>query len=186
MPISINGSGTITGVSVGGLPDGIVDTDMIANSNVTAGKLASGAGGKILQIQSLTTESKTDTTSESFVDVNGFSLAITPSAATSKVLIIASSTLEQDGSGNFSYATILRGSTNLGHSTGGLTLSHEYYYPGQQDQEQPCTMVFLDSPNTTSATTYKVQIRKAGGNRVGWNGSQSTIKGSFMLIEVGA
>ena len=118
--------------------------------------------------------------------MNGFSLAITPSAATSKVLIIASSTLEQDGSGNFSYATLLRGSTNLGHSSGGLTLSHEYYYPGQQDQEQPCTMVFLDSPNTTSATTYKVQIRKAGGNRVGWNGSQSTIKGSFMLIEVGA
>ena len=37
MPIAINGSGTITGVSVGGLPDGIVDTDMIANSNVTAG-----------------------------------------------------------------------------------------------------------------------------------------------------
>ena len=30
MPIGINGSGTITGVSVGGLPDGIVDTDMIA------------------------------------------------------------------------------------------------------------------------------------------------------------
>ena len=36
MPIVLNGSGTISGVSVGGLPDGIVDTDMIANSNVTA------------------------------------------------------------------------------------------------------------------------------------------------------
>ena len=43
MPITINGSGTITGVSVGGLPDGIVDTDMIANSAVTAAK-ASGVG----------------------------------------------------------------------------------------------------------------------------------------------
>jgi hypothetical protein len=30
MPIAINGSGTVTGISVGGLPDGIVDTDMIA------------------------------------------------------------------------------------------------------------------------------------------------------------
>ena len=44
MPITINGSGTITGVSVGGLPDGIVDTDMIANSAVTSAK-SSGLGG---------------------------------------------------------------------------------------------------------------------------------------------
>ena len=32
MPISINGSGTVTGISVGGLPDGIVDTDTLATS----------------------------------------------------------------------------------------------------------------------------------------------------------
>ena len=35
MSITINGAGTITGVSVGGLPDGIVVTDMIANDAVT-------------------------------------------------------------------------------------------------------------------------------------------------------
>ena len=40
MPIAINGSGTVTGVSVGGLPDGIVDNDMIANSTIAEGKLA--------------------------------------------------------------------------------------------------------------------------------------------------
>ena len=44
MPITINGSGTITGLSVGGLPDGIVDTDMIANNAVTSAK-ATGIGG---------------------------------------------------------------------------------------------------------------------------------------------
>jgi hypothetical protein len=41
MPIAINGSGTITGVSVGGLPDGIVDTDMLAADAVTAAKIGS-------------------------------------------------------------------------------------------------------------------------------------------------
>tara|TARA_R100001015_G_C4574181_1_gene131726 strand:- start:345 stop:938 length:594 start_codon:yes stop_codon:yes gene_type:complete len=46
MPIAINGNGTVTGVSVGGLPDGIVDADMLASNAVTAGKLASGVGGK--------------------------------------------------------------------------------------------------------------------------------------------
>ena len=44
MPITINGSGTITGVNVGGLPDGIVDTDMIATGAVTSAK-SSGLGG---------------------------------------------------------------------------------------------------------------------------------------------
>ena len=41
MPVSINGNGTITGVSVGGLPDGIVDTDMLAADSVTAPKIGS-------------------------------------------------------------------------------------------------------------------------------------------------
>ena len=44
MPIVINGDGTITGISVGGLPDGIVDTDMIAAGAVTSAK-STGLGG---------------------------------------------------------------------------------------------------------------------------------------------
>ena len=38
MAVTINGDGTITGLSVGGLPDGIVDTDVIANNAVTTAK----------------------------------------------------------------------------------------------------------------------------------------------------
>ena len=44
MAIAINGSGTVTGISVGGLPDGIVDTDMIAAKAVTTAK-STGLGG---------------------------------------------------------------------------------------------------------------------------------------------
>jgi hypothetical protein len=51
MPITINGSGTVTGLSVGGLPDGIVDTDMLAAAAVTAPKRGAGA---ILQVVSTT------------------------------------------------------------------------------------------------------------------------------------
>ena len=43
MPISIAGDGTISGVSVGGLPDGIVDTDMLATDAVTAAKLGTNS-----------------------------------------------------------------------------------------------------------------------------------------------
>jgi hypothetical protein len=39
MPISISGSGTITGISAGGLPDGCIATDDLANNAVTAGKM---------------------------------------------------------------------------------------------------------------------------------------------------
>ena len=45
MAIAINGNGTITGISVGGLPDGIVDTDMLAANAVTAAKATGSAKG---------------------------------------------------------------------------------------------------------------------------------------------
>ena len=44
MSITINGNGTVTGISVGGLPDGIVDTDMIAANAVTPAKSTISAG----------------------------------------------------------------------------------------------------------------------------------------------
>ena len=66
MPISINGSGTVTGISVGGLPDGIVDTDMLANNAVTVAK-SSGLGTSTRTIGSSTTLS-----SQANVDYTGF------------------------------------------------------------------------------------------------------------------
>ena len=42
MPITINGSGTVTGISAGGLPDGVITTDDIAANAVTTAKLGSG------------------------------------------------------------------------------------------------------------------------------------------------
>ncbi len=49
MAIQINGNGTITGISVGGLPDGIVDTDMIATNAVTPAKSTDNMVYKFLQ-----------------------------------------------------------------------------------------------------------------------------------------
>ena len=43
MPVTINGDGSITGLAVGGLPDGSVDADTLASNAVTSAKLASGA-----------------------------------------------------------------------------------------------------------------------------------------------
>ena len=71
MPVSINGNtGVITGLAVGGLPDGIVDADMLAANSVTSGKLASGVGGKILQVKQTFKNDTASTSSGSFSDIS--------------------------------------------------------------------------------------------------------------------
>ena len=47
MPIAINGSGTITGISVGGIPDGVVDTDVLAANAVTYAKIGTTEQGQL-------------------------------------------------------------------------------------------------------------------------------------------
>ena len=79
MPIVLNGSGTITGISAGGLPDGIIQ----------AADLASGVGGKILQVVSSVKKdvaSASVSRSSDWVS-HGLSVSITPSSASNKILI---------------------------------------------------------------------------------------------------
>ena len=152
MPITLNGSGTVTGISVGGLPDGIVDGDT----------LASGVGGKILQVvQSLNTTITDYSASASYRDI-GISQAITPSATSSKILIQASITcgfgyLNQGYSVGFQ---ILRGSTVVptAPSTSGQTSTFALFPTGSNDDDcGTVTFSYIDSPSTTSAITYKLQ-----------------------------
>ena len=78
MPIAINGSGTVTGVSVGGLPDGIVDTDMLAANAVTAAKRGTGAVLQVVTKKSTSAVSYTDASAQDYVVLT--SDAITVSA----------------------------------------------------------------------------------------------------------
>ena len=92
MPIAINGSGTVTGISVGGLPDGIVDADMLASNAVTAGKLASGVGGKVINYaQTL----KKDVSSASLTEgtISGALMSLSYAAASSSNKLLLSYTI---------------------------------------------------------------------------------------------
>ena len=83
MAIAINGSGTVTGISVGGLPDGIVDTDMLAAASVTSAKR--GATG-ILGYAKQTTSAATDCSdAASFITISNFALSYTPVSSSSKL-----------------------------------------------------------------------------------------------------
>ena len=94
MPVTINGNGSITGLSVGGLPDGSVDADTLASNAVTNAKIASGAitssempTGSVLQAVEGSTENRIEITSGtgSWVDTN-LSATITHSNTVNKLI----------------------------------------------------------------------------------------------------
>ena len=162
MPITINGSGTITGVNVGGLPDGIVDTDMIANNAVTSAK-STITGGKILQVQSavLTTAFTTGSmTSGQNYDI--LTCDITPSAATSKILIQwFISQLAVTGGTDQVGMYLRRDTTGIGFPTSvGSRRSFTAFFSAWDNQHADRTKgnsgCWVDSPNSTSAITYRL------------------------------
>ena len=117
--------------------------------------------GKIAQVVQTI---KTDTFSSSsttFTDITGMSVSITPSATTSKVLIMCHlGILGTSGNGTSAAIKLLRGTTAIGNGTAeGNRLAGIYRTAGGQnsDHGNGVSFQFLDSPSTTSATTYKIQ-----------------------------
>ena len=112
----------------------------------TVGPLAAG------QVVSTSVTARTFTTSSStYVDVTGLSVSITPTSATSTVLCLVTATFGPSG---ILYAQLMRGSTAIGSGGDAFTVVEN----GGGSVIQT-SMVFLDSPATTSATTYKVQVK---------------------------
>ena len=70
MPVTINGNGSITGLSVGGLPNGIVDTDVLADNAVTSAKSSLTEGIKMVDQWRLTTNTSITASAAYFLDSN--------------------------------------------------------------------------------------------------------------------
>ena len=161
MPIAINGSGTVTGVSVGGLPDGIVDTDMIAADAVTAPKR--GAGAIIQVVQAV----KTDVSSWSFETSNanfketGLQATITPTKASNIILIWASGLYGGTVAEENTYWTFSRSSDGnyfcIGDTSGSRTRVTTGSYINSTSRPETFSCFAIDTThNTTSANTYKL------------------------------
>ena len=176
MPIAINGSGTITGVSVGGLPDGIVDTDMIAAAAVTAPKRGPSA---ILQIVQNVTNSRLQTSSTTYV-ASDHTVTITPVAANSKILINFFGCANSNGTNhrlNVDVYRSINGGTFTGiapqgssGTTGGST-GAGWVNSIRADNSRiqvPLTINFLDDPSYTlgNSIVYTLYARAALGNVV--------------------
>ena len=126
-------------------------------------------GGRILQVVSTT---KTDTfstsTTNSFVDITGMTATITPTSTSSKILLHYD--LNMSGSELF-FIQLVRGSTAIkvgdSDSANRVECTQGGVFPAiNADKVAIMAGSFLDSPNTTSATTYKIQGRVyAGGSQ---------------------
>ncbi|NDB61359.1 hypothetical protein EB001_23410 [bacterium] len=155
----------------------------ITDGTIAAADLASGVGGKVLQVVQTTKTDTFTTTSTSFVDVTGLSVSITPSSTSNKILVLVQ--ISYGGSVNtYGGAKLIRGSTSIfeGTSDGAsrtettipMTTSNE---PNSEANKMYTGSIFyLDSPSTTSSTTYKIQIFTSSGTEtlaVNRNGSDS-------------
>ena len=132
-------------------------------------------GGKVLQVVQATYNTEMTTTSTSYVTGN-FTATITPSFATSKVLIFCA--VSGRGPANEQQRlTIFRGTvagTNL--ATDGLA--------SQGAINSQATITFLDSPNTTSAQVYTLATKSAASGTSVLHIANTT--SVFVLIEIGA
>jgi hypothetical protein len=149
-------------------------------SNIANGTAATDAAAvgqlPFVQVISFSTATQFTTTSSTFQTTN-LTATITPTSASSKIFIIASSNLENGGVSKTALATIARNGTNI------LGVNGQGYYLNATDNVVPCTLSYMDSPATTSATTYAVQIRNIdNATTIQWGQSNTTQ--SILLVEV--
>ena len=165
MAIAINGSGTVTGISVGGLPDGIVDAGTLASNSVETAKInaeAVGAGkignGGIIQVLHMTTTTDVTENDHTAWADSGLTQAITMTDASNKVLIMANLFVYVSSSGASeigAFAKLLRGSTALG-SANGIAAHFPLNAGGADDAQSMIPIHFYDTPGA-GTHTYKIQ-----------------------------
>ena len=166
-----------------GITDGtIVNADINASAAIAGTKL-SGAG-KVLQVVQSTLTTEFSTTSDTFV-TTGLSASITPSSASNKILILSSAIIGT-GTAMSMYVTIFRGSTDINPVSGGIGFIR--WYENSTTHGNSTNIMYLDSPSTTSSTSYSTRIRgESGGtayyNRIGAN-NNSIQPSTLILMEI--
>ena len=166
MPVTINGDGSITGLAVGGLPDGTVDADTLASNAVTSAKIANGAAtqakrtyatGEVIKITYGQLGTDKSVTSSSFDTVLTVNAAQTYS--NSNMLIVSNmGAYLGGGSGSQASHSIWRDGTQLTHN------EYAAFRSGSTYKNAHTTHAFLDTGvSDTNSHAYKFRARKEGG-----------------------
>lgn len=172
MTITINGSGTITGATTMASATAFSSTVSAAGNVTLAGsgvKLLNNSGNPVVQqagsVLQVVQTVKTDGFSlagGTWTDVTGFSVSITPTSSSSKVLVMFSAYATQTGTTG-TYGTQLRLVRNattiyVGDAAGSAQQSAAQIGSTVYNYAQNLSGTYLDSPATTSSTTYKLQM----------------------------
>jgi len=172
MPTIIDGTSGVT-FPAGGVGNpasavvGLTDTQTLTNKSIVATQLtgtiavARLPAGSVLQVVSTTkTDSFTSTTTNSFTDITSMSVSITPTSSSSKIYVTVTGTCSGQSATSGSNLRLVRGSTAIciGDAAGSTTQASTNSYQLDVNQSNPFSISFLDSPATTSSTTYKIQF----------------------------
>ena len=160
---STSGSCTLQEQAVAGtttltLPttSGTLITTGSSGQSIPSGALPAGS---VLQVvQTVKSDTFSVTTSSTFQDITGMSVSITPKFSTSKILVMAD--IAGNGTSQSATARLVRGATAIftGDAAGSRPLGSANWLDNSQYAVEVRTIIFLDSPATTSSTTYKLQI----------------------------
>jgi hypothetical protein len=143
--------------------------------------------GHVIQVVQATEPAVVTTTSTSFTDLGDLSVTITPSSASSKILLTMHLGRATADGHLYSFGfRFVRGSTaiGVGDAAGSRPLASTIS-SGNADNDSNHTvatpsMMYLDSPGTTSATTYKVQVAMQSGATFALNRSQSNADANYI------
>ena len=139
-------------------------SELRTNRIVPRDGLPAGSAGGIIQVKQGTLTDRFNTSSSSMVDC-GLSVTITPTRSDSKILVnVSLGSLTNSSALRRAFMNIVRDSTNVivGDADTGEEVTAAVC-PRSADSNHsqiPVSFMVLDSPSTTSATTYKVQISR--------------------------
>ena len=188
MAVIINAS-TSTGLVQSADTSGIIQFQSNGSTKATLNSSGFSYPGAVLQVVSVTKTDTFSTSSITFVDLTGLSATITPTSASNRILILVTSNQTNSSTSGLTTYNLVRGSTNICQpATTPAFAGSMGNYVGIVDNVLPFSITFLDSPSTTSATTYKVQLKSNAGT-VGIN-SRNSGDGAFTstitLMEIAA
>jgi hypothetical protein len=157
------GTGTFTIASPDSNSDRTLNLPDVSGTLLSNASTAGFPAGSVLQVVSTTKLDTFTTASVPPVDVTGFSASITPTSATSKILVLVSIYCGSATSSGV-YFNIVRDSTALSVPTSGITINSTVgLFTANDNTFSTIPATFLDSPNTTLATVYKIQMFTSGG-----------------------
>jgi len=168
MTITINGSGTITGATTMASATSFSADVTLGGSGVeilnNSGRPVVGQTGSVIQVVQTVKTDTFSTVSATLVDVTGLSVSITPSSSSSKILVLfdvanAANSSSANLTGLLRNSTIIYGGDVVAGRPNGLGQN----YNGLDYSVYRTTGCYLDSPATTSAVTYKIQMAASGG-----------------------